>query len=422
MVPDQHQRLQRLFGGPFMAESPAVNRVWSYEKEPYRRALETAVLALGREKRRPFVLLQDTIFYPGGGGQPPDRGWVNESAVLDIQRTGSEIRHYLETPVAPGPVSLKLDWPRRFDHMQQHTAQHVLTAVALELFGWRTTAFHLGEARCDIELDTSAITGEELEALEEAVAAQIRAGLRVSCRRVSPEEYSGLDVRSRGLPAGHRGMIRLVEIAGVDLNTCGGTHVASTAEIEGVKLLDTESMRRATRLHWLAGGRMRRLLAAHEERNARLRSLFECCDGELVDVAASRIQGLKENSRRTRFLEQRLAESAAAAMVAGGGRLAERHFEGLGAGYLRSLAGRIVELDSERAVFLTSSSEGEHFFLLAAGERCPLDVQAMGRRVAERLQGRGGGPKGQFQGKAGSLEGRQAALMLLARQLAHDRA
>jgi len=124
--------------------------------------------------------------------------------------------------------------------MQQHTAQHLLTAVAADQFGWQTTAFHLGAHVSDIEVDVKSIGKSELRLLEETVAVEVRAARRISARRVSPDEYEQMEVRSRGLPPGHSGDVRLIEIEGIDLNTCGGTHCVSTAEIEAIALLGTE--------------------------------------------------------------------------------------------------------------------------------------------------------------------------------------
>src|SRR5690606_19218545 len=155
--------------------------------------------------------------------------WLGDVEVADVRREGGLIRHILSAPVAAGPARLRLDWPRRFEHMQQHTGQHLLTAVALSQLGWRTTAFHLGPELPDIELDVPALSRERLDVLEDAVAAEIRAARHVRCFRAGPEEAARLPVRSRMLPEGLVGDLRLVEIEGIDLNTCGGTHVRSTA-------------------------------------------------------------------------------------------------------------------------------------------------------------------------------------------------
>ena len=233
----------------------------AYEREPYRTTLDTSILETGDEEGRPYAILGDTILFPEGGGQPPDHGFLNDVEVLDVQKTGGEVRHYVAAPVAPGPVKVRLDWDRRFDLMQQHTGQHLLSAVAEDRFGWPTTAFHLGPEVCDVELDVRAPSPADLEALGDAIAAEIRAARAVRPRRVTLDELRALPVRTRGLPEGHAGDVRLVEIEGVDLNTCGGTHLSSTAEIEVVALLSAEPLRGGTRLSFVAGRRARRSTA-----------------------------------------------------------------------------------------------------------------------------------------------------------------
>ena len=148
-----------------------MNELPAFEREPYLTELETSVLRVGEDGGRPYAVLADSILYPEGGGQPPDHGFLGEVAVIDVQKAGGEVRHYLAGPAAPGQARLRLQWPRRFDHMQQHTGQHLLTAVARDRFGWETTAFHLGEEVSDIELDVAQVTPAEREQLEEAVAA-----------------------------------------------------------------------------------------------------------------------------------------------------------------------------------------------------------------------------------------------------------
>src|SRR5664279_2404265 len=157
----------------------------AFERDPFTASLETRVLRCGEDKGRPYVILEDTVFYPEGGGQPFDLGTVNGIAVLEIQKRDGEIRHYLGVGMPEGPASLELDWARRFDHMQQHTGQHLLTAVAQDRFQWATTAFHLGASVCDIELSAHSISLGEMEQLEEAVAVEIRARREVTARWVS---------------------------------------------------------------------------------------------------------------------------------------------------------------------------------------------------------------------------------------------
>ncbi len=388
-----------------------------YEQDPYLRELDTEVVRVGVNDERPYAVLADTICYPEGGGQPADRGRLGGVEIVDVQRVEGEIRHYLSAPIATGPETVQLDWERRFDHMQQHTGQHLLTAVAQDRFAWPTTAFHLGDAVCDIELDAGALGEGRLDALEDAVNAEIRAARPVAARRVSQEDYAKLSVRTRGLPAGHSGDVRLVEIVGVDRNTCGGTHLRSTAEIGSLKLLGTEPMRGGARLFFIAGGRVLGRLGRHERRNAELRVLLGAPDSELVEVARAKLEELRQQEKRLRALGEELAAATATALAAGAGTLVEAHFDGHDLPFLQRLGRGLVAASPAKVALLTASAGADACFVLVAGESTALDVQAAGRRIATALGGRGGGSARLFQGKAASLSGRAAAIDLIRREL-----
>ena len=385
----------------------------AYEREPFLRSLESDVVRMGEERSRPFLVLADTILYPEGGGQPADRGWIGGVPVEDVRTVEGQVRHYLAGAPPAGRVLVEVDWVRRFDHMQQHTGQHLLTALAERRFGWRTTAFHLGEQMSDIELDTPKIASEQLAELEDAVAAEIRAARPVTARRVSPEEYAGLAVRTRGLPEGFTGDIRLVEIVGIDLNTCGGTHVRSTAEIEGLKLLGTEGMRRGTRLVYVAGARLRRLLGAHHERNAKLRQLLGTSDEELPSGVSAKLDQLREAQRAVKALEEELAVESARALAAGSDPILHAHWTERDLSFLQRVAREVGRLAPDRVAFLTAGDGEQGAFVLCAGERATIDMAAVGRKVAEMLGGRGGGSGRIFQGKAATLSRRAEALAWL---------
>ena len=384
----------------------------AYEREPYRTTLDASVLASGDDAGRPYVVLDDTILFPEGGGQPPDHGFLNDSEVLDVQKKGVEIRHYVAAPLAPGPARVRLDWDRRFDHMQQHTGQHLLSAVAQDRFGWQTTAFHLGPEMCDVELDVRALSPADLEALEEAIAAEIGAAHAVLPRRVTLDEFRALPVRTRGLPEGHAGDVRLVEIEGVDLNTCGGTHLSNTAEIEIVALLSVEPLRGGVRLFFVAGRRARRRLKRHEERNAALRTSLGAPDAGLVDAAKAKVGQLFETQRALRRAEEELAVAAAEAALAARVRVVHAHFEGRDMAFVQTVARRFAKKAGARAVLLTATREGQHVFALGVGEGFG-DAQALGREIALLFEGKGGGSGRVFQGKAPGLSGVDRALARL---------
>lgn len=390
-----------------MSETPA------YERDSRLTRLDTEVVGAGEDDGRPFVVLADTVLYPEGGGQPCDRGTVGGIPVVDVQKWEGEIRHVLAGPAPSDRVTVELDWQRRFDHMQQHTAQHLLTAVADQRFGWSTTAFHLGDRVSDIELDTPSLGAEDLTELEEAVAAEIRSAHPVTARRVSQEEFADMPVRTRGLPEGHTGSIRLVEIHGIDLSTCGGTHCSSTAELEALKLLGTEAMRGRVRLFFAAGRRMRVLYAAHHDRMAELRSLLGASDEDLVGLLSARLAQGKDAERTVRDLKQELAVSAAAALVAGPGHVLAEHWPSRDLTFLQGVAREVARLDPERVVLLTCGEEKDGAFVIGAGELGDAALKAVGQRVADLLGGRGGGSKGIFQGKGTRLSRRESAADLI---------
>jgi alanyl-tRNA synthetase len=367
------------------------------------------VVERGADGARSYVVLADTILYPEGGGQPSDGGRIADVEVEAVHTVGGAIRHYVAGVVREDRVTVELDWARRFDHMQQHTGQHLLTAMAVARFGWQTTAFHLGQSGSDIEVDAPGISAAALDELEGAVASEIRASRAVTSRRVSPEEFARLAVRSRGLPEGHQGDIRLVEIDGVDVNTCGGTHVRTTAEIEALKLLGSEPMRGGTRVYFLAGGRVRRRLAAHEARSAALRALLGGADDDIPGLVAARLEQLKEAGRRVRAVEEELAVETARALAAGSDRAGASHWPQRDAAFLQRVARELVALAPARALLLTAGEGEEGAFVLCAGADVALDVGSLGREIAGILQGRGGGAGRLFQGKATRLSRRAEA-------------
>ncbi len=385
----------------------------AYEREPYLTELLVEVISVGDEEGRAFAILDDTILYPEGGGQPADHGSVGDVPVVDVQRVDRDIRHYVDRPIEPGSARLTLDWSRRFDHMQQHTAQHLITALADAQHGWETTSFHLGEQRCDIELNTPLPDTASLARLEDVVMGVVRSNRRVNARRVSPAEVGTLEIRTRGLPSGHQGSVRLVEIDGIDVGACGGTHLSSTAEIEAVKLLGVEAMRGGCRLHWVAGGRVRARLGGHEARARQLRAQLDAADEDLVDVVAGRLERLKTAERRVRRVESDLARQVAHRLGGADTPVVEAHFDDANAGFLQLVARHLAVAAGARIAFLTASDAGEHFFLLATDADSSVQLRGPGAQVAELLDGRGGGSGTLFQGKAGSLNRRCEAVALL---------
>jgi len=389
----------------------------AFERDAYLGELDTEVTATGEGEGHPWAATADTLFYPEGGGQPSDRGTMGGVDVLEVSRAEGMVRHLLSAPLAVGPVHQVLDWPRRFDHMQQHTAQHLLTATALGGFGWRTTAFHLGPVQSDIELDVAGLSAEQLRHLEDAVNEHCREARPVSVRYAERERMEELGVRSRLLPEGLGGPLRLIEIAGLDLNTCGGTHVRSTAEIGVVAFIGTEPMRGGTRLFFVAGDRARRRHAAHEARNLELRSLLGSSDEELPQVVALHLEREKALARDSRRLLEELAEATAGTLAAHPEPVGAAHWPERDMAFLLAVAKALLARCPDKVALLAAGPPAAGVFLLVADERTGLDLTAAGADVAGILGGRGGGRAPFWQGKATAVDRLDEAAEALRRRL-----
>jgi Ser-tRNA(Ala) deacylase AlaX len=380
---------------------------------------ETAVVADVREAGDEWeVVLDDTIFYPEGGGQPGDRGRLGPGGVLEVRRDehGVIVHRVDVAPEQGAQVQLEVDWSRRFDFMQQHTAQHLLTAIADDEFGFATTSFHLGDDYSAIELDTEALSAGELEALEARGNEEIRGARDVRFRFVDRTELDAESIRSRRLPDELGDEIRLVEIDGIDLNTCGGTHVRSTAELQCIKLLGTESARGGTRLSYLAGGRVVDWMDAELARHESLNSLLSCGPDDYVDSVSKLIDDAKSAERDLRSAREELSARLGRALARENGRMVVAHRAEEDFKFLESVAQSALDVDGTDVVLLTASQKptGEGIFLLASTAEF---VDEVGDDIAEILEGRGGGRPGRYQGRANAVEKREDAVAELRSRL-----
>ena len=199
-----------------------------YYNDSYLTRFEAQILEVKPAGPGFHVYLDRTAFYPTSGGQPNDVGGIASTAVLDVVDEGDRIAHVADSEVPPGPASCQIDWARRFDHMQQHTGQHLLSAVFVELLGCPTVSFHLGSETSTIDLAAPEITATQIEAAETRANALGFENRPVAVRFYSPEEAVSIGLRK---PSDRTDETRVIEIEGIDRSACGGTHVRATGEI-----------------------------------------------------------------------------------------------------------------------------------------------------------------------------------------------
>jgi len=358
------------------------------------------------------VVLDRTVFYPTSGGQPFDTGRLGDAAVVDVAEAESgDIVHTTDRAVPAGSVHGVVDWPRRFDHMQQHTGQHLLSAIFVSLFGYPTVGFHLGREISAIDLEAPGISAVQLAAAEQRVNEIIFEDRPVHVRFGTREEFAAAGVRKE---VQREGPLRAIEIEGIELQPCGGTHVARTGQIGLMLLRKCEKQKGNWRVEFVCGGRA--LAAAREDRRLLVESA-RTLGGAAADVPALVARAAEErrqSDRQRKELQARLAAYEAralweeAAARADGVRVVRRVLEGAEPEYLRLLATHIVE--QGRGVALLAARPGGHLvFAQAAG--MAEDMNAVLRATLAGVGGKGGGTRDFAQGSCpdattpGRLEG-----------------
>ncbi|XP_048871172.1 alanyl-tRNA editing protein Aarsd1 [Brienomyrus brachyistius] len=367
-----------------------------------------------KEKVKGFnVILKDTILFPEGGGQPDDRGSIAGVPVLRVTRQRAEAVHFVSSPLEVGlEVQLKVDWDRRFDHMQQHSGQHLITAMADTMFNYKTTSWDLGRQRSTIELDTGTAKPGEIEALEKAVNEKIREHVPVTVKLLTLDDPAVEQVRSRGLPEDAVGPIRVIDIEGVDANMCCGTHVSNLSQLQVIKILGIEKGKKnKMNLIFLAGNRVLKYAEKSYSIERALTALLKTgADDhvEAVDKVQKSVKALqKSNLSLLRDMAVLLAQNYK--NNPNRGNLFCLHRKEGDNEFMNIIANEIGT--EETVLFLTVGEEkGTGLFLLAGPEDI---VEKMGPRVAELLEGKGAGKKGRFQGKASRMERRGEVEALL---------
>ncbi|KAK2727199.1 hypothetical protein QYM36_007881, partial [Artemia franciscana] len=247
------------------------------------------------------ITLKDTILFPEGGGQPEDHGFLDDISVVHVRRENGIVAHYTLSPLAVGKeVKIKLDWERRFDHMQQHSAQHLITAIAEQDFNMVTTSWWLGETYSFIELDIDFNRFDEkfLKLLEERVNELILQGAKVEVTVYEEGDKKPEEARTRGLPDNHSGPIRVITIDGVDTNMCCGTHVNNLLHLQMIKILEVEKGKKGkTNLYFIAGRRVSQSLSRCLGREKHLSSLLKNGPEEHVMLVDKLIKSTKQSEK-----------------------------------------------------------------------------------------------------------------------------
>lgn len=360
-----------------------------YETDSYIQNFSAKVLSCQAEKRGWLVILDRTAFYPEGGGQPCDLGTLGGARVLDVQEREGVILHTVDAPLS-GTVEGAIDWARRFDLMQQHSGEHLISGTAHRLYGVENVGFHMGAELITIDFDR-VLTLEQLLPVEALVNEAVWADLETRVRYYASEADCPEDYRSKKAIAGR---LRLVEFPGVDLCACCGTHVARTGEIGTVKLLSVVKFHQGVRIELVCGRRAYDYLAAVTAQNRAVSALLSAKPFETAKAVERTLGELAQLKQEKALWESRYIHARTAALR--GAESPVLFEEGLAPDALRRLCVELMERCGGRcAVF---SGDDEAGWAYAVGE-VDGDLRAFVRDMNAALQGRGGGKPNFAQGR-----------------------
>ena len=359
-----------------------------YYTDSYLREFQARVVERSADGRT--IYLDRTLFYPAAGGQPFDVGRIAGVAVVEVVDEEERIAHRLAAPLAAaGEVAGEIDWARRFDHMQQHSGQHLLSAVFEELFGLHTVSFHLGAESATIDLE-----GGPVEA-RTVMEAERRANQVVSENRAMDVRFEDAS-EAQGLrkPSERAGTLRIVSIDGLDRSACGGTHVRTTGEIGPILLRKTEKIRQSVRVEFVCGGRAVRRARQDFEALTSIAQLFSAPLDEVAAMVAAQLEAAKASDRVRRKLELDLAAYLGKELYgttvpdADGMRRAVQRLDRGNLEDLRAVAQNFTA--QTKAVFVATLKDPPSV-LLAASADSGVDAGKLLKAALTEAGGRGGG-------------------------------
>ena len=342
------------------------------------------------------VTLDATAFYPTGGGQECDRGVLGGANVLDVKEQGEDIVHLCDGALEVGSVVTgTIDWARRFDHMQQHSGEHLVMGQIYQKFGYHNVGFHMGGHLVTIDLD-GPVSWEDLMEIERKTNEIICRNLPVKTWYPSEEELANIPYRSKKrIPW----PVRIVEFGGEDVCACCGTHVKYTGEIGLVKFVSCIKFKEGVRIELASGQRAMDLLREVFEQNRQVSQTFSAKILETGGAAQKFNDMLLQEKYRAVGLQKKIFGVIADSYEGAGRAL---HFEeGLNPGQVRELADAIAEKAETAIVYSGSDEAGYAICIISKTE----GTRQLGKAVNEKLNGRGGGKPGAFQGSLKATRG-----------------
>lgn len=353
--------------------------------------VRTAVEADGRA----FIVLSNTAFYPTGGGQPHDTGWIQDIEIINVEKVYDEIRHYTKADVSTlaGEVSGKLNWARRFDHMQQHTGQHILTAAFVELFDLPTVSFHLGSELVTIDLNVSDVTDEQLAVAEKRANDIILENRPIETKWITADELATYNLRK---DVAVEEDIRLVIIPDYDYNGCGGIHPTSTGQVSLLKIMGTEKMKKNIRIHFVCGQRVLAQLAMRKNVLTDVARQLSVPEEQSADALRKFATTAKTADKSLAEAQDKLLEFEAKELATQ--NVAVAVYENRSIQQLQKLGRFITQTNVDAVALLVADNDDKLQFIAARGANVELSMKTISSAVLPLVNGKGGGNDALVQG------------------------
>ncbi|MBG9733942.1 alanyl-tRNA editing protein [Paenibacillus alvei] len=383
-----------------------------YYESAYIREWKTRITRKLEREDGTYLVLNETAFYPYGGGQPCDLGWINKIPVLDVILEEGEILHKVEHSPEQEEVDCRLNWDRRFDHMQHHSGQHLLSAMCLEVCQAETLSFHLGEDYATIDVARPDLPRDQLMMLELEVNDQIYLNRKVTNYVVTQEQAAKLPLVKQPKVTDD---IRIVEIEGIEYNACGGTHVSATGEIGIIKLLRAEKQKGHMRIYFKCGYRALNEFNAGVEILSSLAVRFNTGKEEILVRIEKWDQEQKQLQAELNAVKAENDAYLAEKLLANRqGSLVKQVFTDKSLKDMQNLAAKLTEQADVIVLFVSNS---DHKVLLARGGADGLACGAFFKQHLADYRGKGGGSDKMAQAGFATRENAEAFYQFAAQSL-----
>ncbi len=369
--------------------------------DAYRQRGITEVVTLAKDDlERWYVTLEETLFFPTGGGQPNDVGRIKDIVVFDVEEVEGEIRHYIGEPSLEvgESVDMEINWHRRFDFMQQHTGQHILTASFVELFGIQTTSFHLGKEIVTIDLDAKKVSDEQFLEVEKRANQIILENRPIETKWVSKDELDAYPLRKQ---VAVEEDIRLVIIPDFDYNGCGGTHPSSTGQIGTLKILDTEMQKGNVRVHFVCGNRVVDQLHRKQKTLQEVTQLLSASEDGVVKSVKVLLENGKKLEKTLEEAHQQLLNYEVKELLGNQKEETlsiERVFQHRSIQQLQKLARLTVAEATNSQLIFIAENDGLLQVVLARGTDNQANMKQLIAQILPLINGKGGGSENFAQG------------------------